>query len=110
MTLPRVTPPAFAPPYPAGSPRFSPGQTVRVRRGPAPGHIRTPWYLRGKTGVIERICGAFGNPEELAYGRKTRDVPLYRIRFTMEEIWGETTETPSDTLDAEIFEHWLEEA
>ena len=111
MSLPEVTPPGFAPPYPPGNPRFSPGQTVRVRRGPAPGHIRTPWYLRGKTGVVERICGAFGNPEELAYGRAgSTDVPLYRVRFSMAEVWGEDTERADDTLDAEIFEHWLEDA
>ena len=35
---------------------------------------------------------------------------LYRVRFTMAELWGEAAERPSDTLDAEIFEHWLEPA
>lgn len=111
MTVPEVTPPDFPPPYPADNPRFAPGQIVRVRRGIGPGHIRTPWYLRGRTGRIERICGAFGNPEELAYNRLDGpDVPLYRVRFTMAEIWGNETENPADTIDAEIFEHWLEGA
>ena len=102
--IPDVTPPAFPPPYPAGHPKFTPGDVVRVKKGPAPGHIRTPWYLRGKTGRVERICGAFGNPEELAYRRPGGEVPLYRVRFSLTEIWGEG----ADTLDAEIFEHWLE--
>ncbi|HJM60802.1 MAG TPA: nitrile hydratase subunit beta, partial [Alphaproteobacteria bacterium] len=31
-------------------------------------HLRTPWYVRGKSGEIERICGEFRNPEGLAYG------------------------------------------
>lgn len=107
MTLPEVTPPAFAPPYPCGPARFAPGQTVRVRAGHAPGHIRTPWYLRGRTGRVERICGAFANPEELAFGRTSAPIPLYRVRFTMAELWG----APGpDTVDAEIFEHWLEPA
>lgn len=110
MSLPEVTPTGFSPPYDPGTPAFAPGQTVRVKKGPSPGHIRTPWYLRGKTGRVERICGAFGNPEELAYGRAGGKTTLYRVRFTMEEVWGETTETPTDTLDAEIFEHWLENA
>lgn len=102
------TPPP--PPYPAGNPRFSVGASVQVRHGIAPGHIRTPWYLRGKLGRIERICGAFGNPEELAYNRHdTPPIPLYRVRFTMAEIWGDDHPTPSDTIDAEIFEHWLED-
>ena len=108
MRLPAVDPLPFDPPYPAGAPRFQPGQSVRVRPGVAPGHIRTPWYLRGKTGVIERICGAFGNPESLAYGRESQDVPLYRVRFAMNEVWGDGVESPGDTIDAEIFEHWLE--
>jgi nitrile hydratase len=109
MTLAEVDPLSFEPPYPAGAPRFSAGQTVRVLPGIAPGHIRTPWYCRGKTGRIERICGAFGNPEELAFNRRDgADVPLYRVRFTMEEIWGADSERAGDTVDIEIFEHWLE--
>ena len=109
MALPDVQPPSFQPPYASGNPRFSPGATVSVRTGIAPGHIRTPWYCRGKTGRIERICGAFGNPEELAYNRMDSPaVPLYRVRFTMAEIWGADSERPSDTIDIEIFEHWLE--
>lgn len=111
MTHPEVQPPAFPPPYPPGNPRFSPGSTVRVKTGMAPGHIRTPWYCRGKTGVIERICGAFKNPEELAYNRLDgADVPLYRVRFSMAEIWGPESERAEDTIDIEIFEHWLEAA
>ena len=110
MNLPAVeTPPP--PPYPAGSPRFQPGDRVVVKAGIAPGHIRTPWYLRGKTAVVERICGAFANPEELAYGRDGLPViPLYRIRLTMAEVWGSDHPSPRDTIDAEVFEHWLERA
>ena len=43
---------------------------VRVKAMMPPGHVRAPAYLRGKTGVIERPLGEFGNPEELAYGRR----------------------------------------
>ncbi|KMW57019.1 Cobalt-containing nitrile hydratase subunit beta [Candidatus Rhodobacter oscarellae] len=73
-----------------------------------PGHVRAPAYLRGKTGEIERPLGAFGNPEEQAYGRFGDMRALYRVRFTMAEIWGDSAERPEDTLDAEIYEHWLE--
>ncbi len=109
--LPEVTPPPFAPPYPVRGARFAPGEAVRVRLGAAPGHIRTPWYLRGRTGRVERICGDFANPEELAYRRDGRPArALYRVRFTMAEVWGEAAERARDTVDAEIFEHWLEPA
>lgn len=73
-----------------------------------PGHVRAPAYLRGKTGVIERALGEFANPEQLAYGLKADKKPLYRVRFTMAEVWGDAAERPTDTLDAEIFAHWLD--
>jgi nitrile hydratase len=46
---------------------FEIGQAVKVRAEhplqPQPVHIRTPWYLRGKHGVVERRFGEFHNPE-----------------------------------------------
>lgn len=83
-------------------------QKVRVRSSMPPGHIRTPAYLRGKTGTIERVLGPFPNPEALAYRQAAIALPLYRVRFTMAEVWGAQAEHPDDTLDAEIFAHWLE--
>lgn len=85
-------------------------ERVRVRAMMPPGHVRTPAYLRGKTGVIERRVGPFSNPEKLAYGLKAEQQVLYRVRFTMEELWGARAENPADTLDAEIYAHWLETA
>ncbi len=73
-----------------------------------PGLVRAPAYLRGKEGVIERPLGAFHNPEQLAYGLPADKKPLYRVRFRMAELWGDAAENPNDTLDAEIYDHWLE--
>lgn len=84
------------------------GERVRIRASMPPGHIRAPAYLRGKTGVIERSLGAFGNPEQLAYGHAAEKKQLYRVRFTMAELWGDTAEAPNDTVDAEIYDLWLE--
>ncbi len=83
---------------------------VRIRASMPPGHVRAPAYLRGKTGVIERSLGAFGNPEQLAYGHVAEKKQLYRVRFTMAELWGEAAENPEDTVDAEIYDHWIEKA
>ena len=83
-------------------------ERVRVSAMMPPGHVRAPAYLRGKTGVIERDLGAFANPEKLAYGLAAEKRALYRVRFTMAEIWGDAAEAPADTLDAEIYAHWLE--
>ncbi|MGX0879227.1 hypothetical protein ACSSV4_003936 [Roseovarius sp. MBR-154] len=83
-------------------------ERVRVKPLTPPGHVRAPWYLRGKEGVIERPLGAFANPEKLAYGLPAEEKPLYRVRFTMAEVWGDRAEAPDDTLDAELYGHWLE--
>ena len=47
---------------------FEPGDRVRVLPSEKPGHVRTPAYLKGKTGWVESLIGAFPNPEEIAYG------------------------------------------
>ncbi|PZX17580.1 nitrile hydratase [Palleronia aestuarii] len=88
--------------------RVEPGARVRVRDWSPPGHVRAPAYLRGRTGIVERALGAFPNPERLAYGLPAEERGLWRVRFTMAELWGAAAETPEDTLDAEIYEHWLE--
>lgn len=88
---------------------FKSGDAVRVRRAAPIGHVRTPWYIRGRQGVIERLCGAYANPEELAYARPgTPRIPLYRVRFRQADVWPDYAGSPSDTLDVEIYQHWLE--
>ena len=89
--------------------RFEVGARVAVRRTYPPGHRRTPYYIRGKKGTIERICGTFRNPEELAYGfdGEPKRV-LYRVRFPQAEVWPDYTGGARDVLELEIFEHWLE--
>lgn len=92
--------------------RFPAGAAVRIRRDfpelRGPCHIRTPHYLRGRRGVIERPLGAFPNPEELAFGRAAPAVPLYHVRVDQPALFGEGE--AGDTLLVEIFEHWLEAA
>jgi nitrile hydratase len=91
------------------SARFAPGDPVRVRELEVRGHVRTPRYVRGKHGIVERLCGAFRNPEELAYGRRDGPVlPLYRVRFAQRELWPDYAGPAGDTVDVEIYEHWLE--
>ena len=98
-------------PAAAHRPRFKPGDKVEVRRADPPGHIRTPWYIRGKSGEIERLCGAFANPEELAYNRSGLPAqPLYRVRFRQAELWPQYKGAAEDTIEIEIFQHWLEPA
>lgn len=87
---------------------LAPDTLVRIRAISPPGHIRTPSYLRGRKGVVERVLGPFANPEKLAYNLPAEELPLYRIRFTMAELWGDHCEMPEDTLEAEVYAHWVE--
>jgi hypothetical protein len=90
-------------------PKFKAGDRVKVRKAFPLGHIRTPFYIRGHSGTVERICGSFPNPEELAQMRDGLPaVPLYRVRFRQKDVWPDYAGSPEDTLDIEIFQHWLE--
>ena len=84
---------------------------MKVLKAFPPGHIRTPYYVRGHVGEIERICGAFPNPEELAQMRNGLPAqPLYRVRFRQKDVWPDYSGNPADVLEVEIFQHWLEKA
>ena len=90
--------------------KFKRGDRVRVRTDDRPGHIRTPWYIRGKTGWIEQKYGEFLNPESLAHGgdglpKRT----LYLVAFNQADVWG-AAQVPKDKVLVDIYEHWLDPA
>ena len=94
---------------------FQVGDKVRVRhenyatRWIKP-HLRTPGYLYGKVGIIERCCGLYPNPEYFAYDNMNSTnyrQPLYRVRFNQKYIWEHYDGAANDTIDAEIYQHWL---
>jgi nitrile hydratase subunit beta len=92
----------------AASGRYKPGDRVHVRFEDRPGHLRTPWYVRGKTGRVERVHGDFLNPESLAFGgdglpKKT----LYLVAFDQQEVWGKSARSKDKVL-VDIYEHWLD--
>ena len=70
-----------------------------------------PGTSAGKTGTVERICGEYKNPEQLAFGDyDAARYPLYRVRFDQAHVWPDYDGPAADTVDVEIFEHWLEPA
>ena len=92
-------------------PIFAIGEQVTVRSAAPPGHIRTPYYIRGHTGTIERLCGSFPIPEELAQMRSGLPAqPLYRVRFKRKEVWPGDPGLDDDVVEIEIFQHWLQPA
>jgi nitrile hydratase subunit beta len=93
------------------APAFAPGDRVRIIDLGKPGHVRTPRYVREKTGAIESYCGRFENPEERGYGRVGLGrVPLYRVQFNQRDLWPDYDGSERDQLILEIYEHWLRPA
>jgi nitrile hydratase subunit beta len=90
--------------------RYRVGERVRVAPRAHGGHHRTPGYLKGETGTIERTHGAFPNPETRAYGGDgLPEQPLYLVGFVQREVWPGYRGRASDRIYADLFEHWLEE-
>ena len=116
--------------------RFAVGDRVIVADRPAVGHCRSPWYLRGRVGVVVLVHGAYRDPERLAYHKPGQPMQvLYKVSFRQAELWPAPVaggqleapreapvaggqpkaqpETPAhgqDHLEADIYEHWLERA
>jgi nitrile hydratase len=90
------------------APRFQAGGRVEVLDLPIDGHIRVPAYVRGKAGVVERCCGPYLNPEDLAFGRASGPaVHLYQVEFLQRDLWQDYAGDREDRLFIEIYEHWL---
>ena len=90
--------------------KFKPGDRVTVKFADRPGHIRTPWYIRGKAGRIEKVYGDFLNPESLAFGRDgLPKETLYLVAFNYAEVWGKPAGA-KDKVFVDIYDHWLEPA
>ena len=86
------------------SARVAPGDPVRVRPGAKPGHVRTPDYLKGKTGWVESVLGRYRNPEDLAYGLSgSPERVLYKVGFRQDALWPECEGTSDERLYADVY-------
>ena len=91
--------------------KYRPGDRVRVAARRHEGHHRTPGYVKGKSGRVERVHGAFTNPETRAYGADgLPERTLYLVGFAQRDVWPEYHGTRDDRIYVDLFEHWLEEA
>jgi nitrile hydratase subunit beta len=91
--------------------RYRPGQRVRVAARPHEGHHRTPRYVKGKTGSVERVHASFTNPETRAYGGDgLPEQPLYLVGFAQHDVWPDYRGHGDDRVYVDVFEQWLEVA
>ena len=116
--LPRRLDPAFAeaclavardgaPLAPAVAPRFKPGERVSVRRMRPSGHTRCPRYVRGATGVVERVHGDDQLPDAVARGEHAPAEAVYAVRFASEDLFGPGREPPFHVF-VDLSESYLE--
>ena len=87
------------------------GQRVRVSSRSHEGHHRTPGYLKGKVGRVERLHAAFTNPETRAYGADGLPMQnVYLVGFAQRDVWPGYRGRERDRVLVDVYEHWLEEA
>ena len=87
------------------------GQRVRVAARTHEGHHRTPAYLKGRTGRVERLHAPSTNPETRAYGSDGLPLqPVYLVSFAHGDVLPSPASHAADRIYADVFEHWLEEA
>ena len=92
----------------SASGQFKPGDRVKVKFADRPGHLRTPWYIRGKSGWIEKIYGDFLNPELLAFGKDgLPKKTLYLVAFNSTDVFDQPGGAKDKVL-VDIYDHWLE--
>jgi nitrile hydratase len=89
------------------APQFAEGDRVRTRNLNPPGHTRLPRYVRGREGVILARRGTHVFPDSHAHGHGEDPRPLYAVRFTARELWGEAGH-PRDSVCLDLWEPYLE--
>ena len=91
-------------------PLFAPGDRVRVKCRAPIGHYRVPIYLRGHSGIVEKVIEpSMIDNEEEGYGRNAGGKRhYYRVALPLPQLWPHYEGAPRDELHVEIFETWLE--
>ena len=89
--------------------RFAIGDRVRIDDRLETRHHRVPAYVKGQAGTVVRVCRSQGRPEVLSReDSDTVSVPVYRVRLAQPELWPGYSGSRRDTLEIELFGHWLE--
>jgi nitrile hydratase subunit beta len=95
----------------SGALRFRVGQRVRARDINPMGHTRSPRYVRGRLGTVERMCGVEPLWDTDTDGRSVtaKPQPVYSVRFPARELWGEKS-NQLDSIYVDMWEDYLEPA
>lgn len=86
---------------------FRVGDRVRAKNINPLGHTRLPRYVRGKTGVIERVQGSYVFPDTNANGKGEDPQWVYSVVFSGTELWGKAAD-PGHSVAVDCWEPYLE--
>lgn len=88
---------------------FKPGDKVRAKNINPVSHTRLPRYVRGHSGIVERINGCHVFPDSSAHDQGENPQWVYTVVFDGRELWGEGAD-PTLKVSIEAFEPYLEPA
>ena len=87
---------------------FERGDRVRILRQNIVGHHRVPGYVMGHRGTITEPLKSEVIPEKAAQGKNSSPrIPVYLVKLNQSELWPDYTGSAHDTLEIEIYQHWL---
>lgn len=91
--------------------KFQTGDSVQISSRTESRHHRVPAYAKGHTGVIKQVLSPQGVPEALAYEKHSNEkVTVYRVNLKQTDLWSNYAGSSQDSLEVEVYEHWLESA
>lgn len=88
---------------------FKPGDRVRAKNINPATHTRLPRYVRGHSGIVERINGCHVFPDTAAHGQGENPQWLYTVVFEGRDLWGDDAD-PTLKVSVDAFEPYLEKA
>lgn len=88
--------------------RFAIGDSVRVQDPEAVEHTRLPGYLRNKIGKVAEVYpGAYGYFVNTGPDGIGDAMPVYRVAFDQDVLWGEGKGEANVTVYADLFDAYL---
>ena len=87
---------------------FKVGDRVMIRTEAPGGTNRTPFFIRGKKGVVVFIHGPAGNPRDLSQGGTGEPkLPLYGVSFHMAHLYDDDPQFVHDRVIVDVWEDWM---
>ncbi|QLD12774.1 nitrile hydratase subunit beta [Microbacterium oleivorans] len=91
----------------AVAPRYAVGDVVRVLDSVPFDHTRRAAYVRGRSGTIVTVHGAFVYPDTAGNGGGEDPQHVYTVRFAAESLFGVGIGNPNDSVYVDLWEPYL---